>query len=78
MEVLDELKNIFANTLNIPLTDEIENVSRNSVPEWDSFNHLLLISEIEKCLEVQFTIQEVGKPGFRYRTDFETRNSSDC
>ena len=47
---MDSLKQIVSRVLNIDSINE--NVSRNNTEEWDSFNHLLLISEIEKELGV--------------------------
>ncbi|MBS3105524.1 acyl carrier protein [Candidatus Woesearchaeota archaeon] len=54
---MDSLKQIVSRVLNIDSINE--NVSRNNTEEWDSFNHLLLISEIEKELKVKFTMLEV-------------------
>jgi len=34
-------------------------LKRNITPEWDSFNHLILISEIETKLEAKFSMSEV-------------------
>jgi len=36
-----------------------DNISKENTEEWDSFNHLLLISEIEKSLGINFSISEV-------------------
>lgn len=56
---MDSLKQIVSRVLNIGINRINEKVSRNSTEEWDSFNHLLLISEIEKELKVKFTMIEV-------------------
>ena len=45
--------------LKMDKKDINEKVSRSNTEEWDSFNHLLLISEIEKEMKIKFTIQEV-------------------
>lgn len=56
---MDSLKQIVSRVLNIAINKINEKVSRNNTEEWDSFNHLLLISEIEKELKVKFTMLEV-------------------
>ena len=56
---MENLKQIVSRVLNIELNRINEKVSRNNTEEWDSFNHLLLISEIEKEMKVKFTMLEV-------------------
>lgn len=56
---MESLKQIASRVLNIDINKINEKVSRNNTEEWDSFNHLLLISEIEKEIKVRFTMLEV-------------------
>ena len=56
---MDSLKQIVSRVLNMDISRINEKVSRSSTEEWDSFNHLMLISEIEKELKVKFTMLEV-------------------
>ena len=56
---MDSLKQIVSRVLNMDIRRINEKVSRSSTEEWDSFNHLMLISEIEKELKVKFTMLEV-------------------
>lgn len=58
---MEKLYEIVSRVLNIPLEKIDDSVSRDTTEEWDSFNHLLLISEIEKEMGVTFTIKEVGE-----------------
>ncbi len=53
------LKEIVSCVFNIDIAKVNNELSRNNTEEWDSFNHLLLISEIEKEMKVKFTISEV-------------------
>lgn len=57
---MNTLESIVAETLNIDpklVTDALE---RDKIAEWDSFNHLVLIAEIEKRLKVTFTSHDVS------------------
>ncbi len=58
---MGNLKDIVSRVLNIDITKVNDELSRNNTEDWDSFNHLLLISEIEKETGVKFTISEVEK-----------------
>lgn len=55
------LKQIVARVLNIKESKVTPMLSRGTTEEWDSFNHLLLISEIEKKFGIKFTISEVER-----------------
>ena len=56
-----ELKKIVAKVLNIEEIRVNDSLTMENAEQWDSFNHLLLISEIEKNLGITFSIQEVEK-----------------
>ena len=56
---MKRIKSILANVLQIDedlITDE---TSPENVEAWDSFNALLLISELEKAFNINFDINEV-------------------
>lgn len=38
-----------------------ENISKDNTPEWDSLNHLLLLTEVEKQFKFKFTASETVK-----------------
>jgi acyl carrier protein len=57
---MNELEAIVAETLNIEKNEVSEKLTREKRAEWDSFNHLLLIAEIEKRMKITFTLQEVS------------------
>lgn len=56
-----DLKEIAAKVLGISIDRVTDGLERNENEEWDSLNHLLLISEIEKDMKIKFTIAEVEK-----------------
>lgn len=56
---MDQLKQIFSNVTGIDINDITPDMSRYDNDIWDSFNHLLIISEIESKLSIKFTMEEV-------------------
>jgi len=48
-----------ASVLGIKQEKLNDNFSRDNSEEWDSFNHLMLMSEIEKKTGIKFTIKEI-------------------
>lgn len=56
---MDELKQIFVAVTSMDINDIKDETSRDNNDVWDSFNHLLLISEIEDKLKIKFTMEEV-------------------
>jgi len=57
---MEQLKKIVAKVLNVD-ESKVDELTMGNTEQWDSFNHLLLISEIEKELGIKFSIQEVEK-----------------
>ncbi len=45
--------------LHIPAADIRDNLKSGDVPDWDSMNYLLFISELEKEFGFSFTMDEV-------------------
>lgn len=58
---MSNLKDIVSKTLGLKPEMVNNGLSREKSEAWDSFNHLLLISGIEKELGVRFTMAEVEK-----------------
>jgi acyl carrier protein len=56
---METLKALIAKVLNVEEKSINDASSPESIPEWDSFNALMLVSEIEKNFGVKFTIDEV-------------------
>ncbi len=57
----DTIKEVVSKTLGIDPSKALDSLRRESIDEWDSFNHLMLMSELEKKLKIKFTTQEVEK-----------------
>ena len=55
----DKLRAIVAKVFDIRPEDVTDQLERGKLEVWDSLNHLLLISEIENEMKVQFTTEEV-------------------
>jgi len=58
---MKEIKAIMAKVLSIPIEKINDSTSKDTVEDWDSFNHLILISEIEKQTGIVLTIAETEK-----------------
>jgi len=55
------LKAVVAKVLEIPEAKLDASCKRNTSDAWDSFNHLLLMSEVEKALSVTYTMEEIDR-----------------
>jgi|GEM_PF-2998763 acyl carrier protein len=55
---MDQLENIVCNVFNTE-KNKLEKLERNTSMEWDSFNHLILISEIEKQMNISLSMKEI-------------------
>lgn len=55
----DALASVIARVLEIDKSTITNSLSPAQVPSWDSFNALLLVSELEKEFKVTFTMDEV-------------------
>ena len=61
MPINEKLRNICAKIFNITKDEVSPDISKSSTPEWDSLNHLMLLTEIEKELKIKFTASETVK-----------------
>jgi acyl carrier protein len=43
----EKLKESFSEALNIPLDRVVDELTYQSIPEWDSISHMVLISQLE-------------------------------
>jgi len=55
----NQIRKIVASVLGVAASSITGETARNKTPEWDSFNHLLLVSEIEKQTGARFTMKQV-------------------
>jgi acyl carrier protein len=55
----EQLKEVFAEALDLEIDEIEEGSSQDNLEDWDSLGHLNLISEIEKTFKVKITMDEV-------------------
>ena len=58
---MSKINLIISEVFDIEKKEVNSNLKRDITPEWDSFNHLILISEIETKLNKKFSMAEVEK-----------------
>ena len=56
---MKSVKEVLANVLAIPRADITDETGPHNVESWDSFNGLVLVTELEKNFKVSFTLEEV-------------------
>ena len=56
---METIKQLISRILNIDSSIIDDNSSPQNIESWDSFNGILLVSELEKNFDVHFTMEEV-------------------
>lgn len=56
---MQRLNSILVKVLEINESDITDDLSPEKVGTWDSFNGLMLVSELESTFDVKFTMQEI-------------------
>lgn len=56
---MERLKVILSKILNIPESEITDQTSPDNTENWDSFNGLLIVSELENTFNVNFTMDEI-------------------
>ena len=59
--ILEKLQPLFRDVLDVPDLELTEDLSAKDVPEWDSLNHVRIISAVEKNFSVRLTSSELEK-----------------
>lgn len=55
----EKLQKIFAESLNISTSLVTDELTYNSIPEWDSVAHMALIAEIEEAFDIMLDTDDV-------------------
>ena len=55
----EKLKQAFATALNIEEGKISDDLKYQSIPEWDSVSHMVLISEIEDAFDIELETDDV-------------------
>lgn len=56
---MKRVKNVLATVLGIPSDTIDDTTSPQTVETWDSYNALMIVSELENVFQVSFTMEEV-------------------
>ncbi len=56
---MDKLNKILADVLEIEVSAITDQTSPETVQNWDSFNALIIVSELEAKFNVKFTMEEI-------------------
>ncbi|GAC15201.1 acyl carrier protein [Aliiglaciecola lipolytica] len=59
MNNLEKLKKAFSESLAIPLEQVTDNLTYNTIPEWDSTAHMILIAELENQFNVMLDTDDI-------------------
>jgi len=59
MNATQQLQDIFATALSIPVAQVTNELSYQSIPEWDSVSHIYLIAELEAAFNISIDTEEV-------------------
>lgn len=54
-----KLQQIFADSLEIDAAQAVDELTYNSIPEWDSVAHMALVSEIEDAFDIMLDTDDV-------------------
>ena len=54
-----KLKSCFNQSLGIPVEQVIDELSYNTIPEWDSVGHMALVAEIESAFDVMLDTDDI-------------------
>lgn len=60
-EAIIALQNIFIETLSVDGTDITDATTSDDVEKWDSLNHIILFTHIEKEFNVGFALGEMAE-----------------
>ncbi len=77
MDKITVLKEIVSQVLDLDINKVNDELERGKLESWDSFNHLLLISEIEKNIGINIPLPEVEKiKSFKELRDIVNKRST--
>jgi len=57
---MKRLYGVLTKVLEIDIASITDDLSPEQVEQWDSFNGLMLVSELERTFEIKFTMAEVA------------------
>jgi acyl carrier protein len=58
-EILSQVQDVFRKTFDKPDLIITDSMSPKDIKKWDSLNHVILISEVEKEFNIRFGLQDM-------------------
>jgi acyl carrier protein len=58
-EILSQVQEVFRKTFDKPDLIITDSMSPKDIKKWDSLNHVILISEVEKEFNIRFGLQDM-------------------
>jgi len=59
MNTLEELKKAFSKALSISTAEVTNDLAYQSIPEWDSISHIMLIEQLEHSYNISIEMEDV-------------------
>jgi acyl carrier protein len=59
--IIEKLEQIFRNVFGDNSLKIREDMSANDIAEWNSLNHMILVSEVENAFTVKFKLKDLNK-----------------
>ncbi|MFT5313263.1 MAG: acyl carrier protein [Paraglaciecola sp.] len=59
MGTTEQLHTVFAESLGIGLAQVVDSLGYNSIPQWDSTAHMILIAELENSFKVMLDTDDI-------------------
>ncbi len=58
--ISEKVKELFADTFDVDESDIHDETSRDSLANWDSLNHLRLVTALEQDFDISLTMDEIN------------------
>lgn len=59
MNNIEKLQQTFVQALNVDIKQVTDDLAYNSIPQWDSIAHMVLITELEKAFDVMLDTDDI-------------------
>lgn len=63
MSTTEKLHGVFARAFEIPITHVNDQLEYQSIAEWDSMSHLVLVEELESTYEISIEMEDILEMG---------------
>ena len=60
-QILEQITQLFKDTLDLDALTLNENSTAAEIEEWDSLSHIQLVVAIEKCFKIRFAAAEIQR-----------------